>query len=64
MDEVDGALGVSVQKHGGGVGWSQILGIEHHRSISCAPLETAVYNQVYICWGKVNEVSEELEPLD
>ena len=42
----------------------KILGIEHHRSISCAPLETAAYNHVYICWGKINEVSEELEPLN
>src|ERR1700691_3663159 len=38
--------------------------IEHRGWISCAPLETAEENDVYECWGKVDMVDLELEPLD
>ena len=36
--------------------------IEWWGSISCAPFEIVIKNDVYVCWGKVNMV--ELELLD
>jgi hypothetical protein len=39
------------------------LEIECWGWISCAPLETAEENDVYECWGEVDMVNLELEPL-
>ena len=40
------------------------LEIEWRGSISCAPFEMATQNDAYVCWGKVDNVELELDPLN